>query len=125
MCVKPMEGEIIKIYHNPKCSKSRCGLAVLKESNKDYEVIDYMKHPLTESALRDIIAKLGIAPMDLVRTKESVWKEQFKEQPLTDDQIIAAMLEYPQLIERPIVVMKDKAIIGRPTERIIEFVTSF
>ncbi|AMD86246.1 arsenate reductase [Capnocytophaga haemolytica] len=116
---------MIKIYHNPKCSKSRCGLAVLKESNKDYEVIDYMKHPLTESALRDIIAKLGIAPMDLVRTKESVWKEQFKEQPLTDDQIIAAMLEYPQLIERPIVVIKDKAIIGRPTERIIEFVTSF
>ena len=111
---------MIKIYHNPRCSKSRCALDVLKSSEKDFEVIDYMKNTPTEIELKEIISKLNIKPIELVRTKESIWKENFHSKSLTDEEIIEAMLEYPQLIERPIVISGEKAVIGRPTEKIEE-----
>lgn len=111
---------MIKIYHNPKCSKSRCAFDVLKASGKQYEVVDYMKNPLAENELKTIIAKLGIEPIALVRVKEVVWKEKFKDKILTDKQIIQAMLEYPQLIERPILTDGNKAVIARSPEKIAE-----
>lgn len=111
---------MIKIYHNPKCSKSRCAFDALKASEKQYEVVDYMKNPLTGSELKTIIAKLGVEPIALVRVKEAVWKEKFKDKILTDEQIIQAMLEYPQLIERPILIDEDKAVIARSPEKIAE-----
>ena len=113
---------MIQIYHNPKCSKSRCGLELLKDSGKEYQVFDYLKEGITADEIKGLLAKLQLKPIELVRTKEAIWKEQFSNAPLTDDQIIAAMVQYPKLIERPIVVVGDKAVIGRPTEKINEII---
>lgn len=111
---------MIKIYHNPRCSKSRQGLEIIKESGKEYEVIEYLKEPLTADALKEILKLLNIKPIALVRKNEKIWKEKYKaqEKDLSDDDIIDAMLEEPKLIERPIVVNEDKAVIGRPPEDI-------
>lgn len=111
---------MIKIYHNPRCTKSRQGLALLEEAKVTFETIKYLDTPLTKTELEEIIAKLNIKPLQLVRKNEAIWKEQFKGKELSDDAIIDAMLEFPKLIERPIVVNGDKAVIGRPTESISE-----
>lgn len=109
---------MIKIYHNPRCSKSRQGLKYLEDKKVDFKVIQYLKEDFTLEELKAIIQKLGVKPMELVRTKESIWKENYKDKDLNDDQIIAAMVENPKLIERPIVVNNDKAVVARPTEDI-------
>lgn len=111
---------MIKIYHNPRCSKSREGLCSLQDQNLEIEIRNYVQNPLTYNELKDIIKLLNIKPIDLVRTKETLWKEQFKNLQLTDEQIIEAMITYPQLIERPIVVNGNKAVIARPTSKIAE-----
>lgn len=108
------ENRMIKIYHNPRCSKSREGLSILEESGKEFEIIDYMKSNVSESQLIEIIQKLKLNPIDLVRKNEEIWKVNFKDKKLTDKQIIKAMSENPKLIERPIVISGNKAIIGRP-----------
>ena len=113
---------MIQIYHNPKCSKSRCALELLKESNKAYQVVDYLKEGISKEQIKELLTKLQLSPIELVRTKENVWKEYFKGKTLTDEQIIEAMVQYPQLIERPIVVVGDKAVIGRPTEKINDII---
>lgn len=105
---------MLKIYHNPRCSKSREGLAILEDSGIEFEIIDYMKSPFSEIELKELIKKLGINPIDLVRKNEEIWKQNFKDKNLTDNQIIKAMKENPKLIERPIVVNGSKALIGRP-----------
>ena len=105
---------MIQIYHNPRCSKSREGLTLLEESGKDFEVIHYMQEPLEKENLKKIILTLKMDPIDLVRKNETVWKENYQDKSLTDDQILDAMVQNPQLIERPIVVNGDKAVIGRP-----------
>lgn len=105
---------MITIYHNPRCSKSREGLQIVAQSGKDFTVINYIKEPLTVNELKDLIALLGITPIDLVRKGESIWKEQFKGKTLSNDQIIQAMVDYPRLMERPVVVHGKNAIIGRP-----------
>lgn len=105
---------MIQIYHNPRCSKSREGKQILEESGKEFEIMEYMKDSLSVKELKDLIGKLGIQPMDLVRKNETIWKEKFKGKDLSDDQIIKAMHEFPNLIERPIVVNGNKAVIGRP-----------
>ncbi|OIQ23965.1 arsenate reductase (glutaredoxin) [Lacinutrix sp. MedPE-SW] len=109
---------MIKIYHNPRCSKSRQGLAVLETSNKEFEVVKYLNDNIGEKELTSIIKKLGIEPIDLVRKNESIWKENFKGKALSNDAIISILVKHPKLIERPIVVNNDKAVIGRPTELI-------
>ncbi|MGV6846478.1 MAG: arsenate reductase (glutaredoxin) [Lutibacter sp.] len=106
----------MKIYHNPRCSKSRQGLAILEESNNPFEVIKYLDKPFAETELTELIKLLGIKPLDLVRKNESIWKEKFKNKNLSDKDIIEAMVNYPKLIERPIVVNGNKAVIGRPPE---------
>ena len=113
---------MITIYHNPKCSKSRCGLELLKDSGKEYQIVDYLKKGISKDELKNLLAKLQMSPIELVRTKENIWKELFKGKTLTDDEVIEAMIQYPQLIERPIVIVGDKAVIGRPTERIKEII---
>lgn len=105
---------MLKIYHNPRCSKSREGLQILEESKIDFEVIKYLDNPPSVKELTDLIQSLNISPIQLVRKGESIWKEQFKGKELTDSQIIQAMLDYPKLIERPIVVKDNEAVIGRP-----------
>lgn len=105
---------MIKIYHNPRCSKSREGLSILEESGKKFEVIDYMKIHVSENELSELIQKLNINPIDLVRKNEEIWKQDFKDKNLNDQQIIQAMAKNPQLIERPIVIKGSRAVIGRP-----------
>ncbi|CAL2064699.1 arsenate reductase (glutaredoxin) [Tenacibaculum sp. 190524A05c] len=109
---------MIKIYHNPRCSKSRQGLAILEESGKDFTVVKYLDDQLTKEELTEIIQLLAISPMELVRKNEKIWKENYKGKDLSDSEIITAMIENPKLIERPIVVNKSKAIVGRPPENI-------
>jgi len=109
---------MIKIYHNPRCSKSRQGLAIVEASGKPFTTVLYLKDLLTEKELRTIIEYLKCKPLDLVRKNESIWKEQFKGKTLSDDEIVSALAKFPKLIERPIVVVGEKAVIGRPPEEI-------
>lgn len=113
---------MIKIYHNPRCSKSRLGLSLLEELGVNVEVVKYLNQPLSASELSGILEKLNYKPIELVRKNEKIWKEQFKGKDLTDAQIVQAMVDYPKLIERPIVVNGDKAVVGRPTEKIKEII---
>ncbi|MBZ9786058.1 arsenate reductase (glutaredoxin) [Psychroflexus sp. CAK57W] len=109
---------MIKLYHNPRCKKSREGLAILEASGKDFEIIKYLEDIPSKSDIESILDKLKISPIDLVRTQEKIWKENFKGKTLSDSDLINALHEYPKLIERPIVVNENKAVIGRPPENI-------
>lgn len=113
---------MITIYHNPRCTKSRQGLEVLEKSGKKFQVIKYLEDISTDKELSEIISLLGIKPIDLVRKNETVWKENYKGKNLSDQDIIKAMIENPKLIERPIVINGNQAVIGRPTERILEII---
>ncbi|WP_460219046.1 arsenate reductase (glutaredoxin) [Psychroserpens sp. MEBiC05023] len=113
---------MINIYHNPRCSKSREGLALLENSGKDFEVIKYLDEPISEEQLKSIVNTLGVKPLELVRTNEAIWKSEYKEKTLTDSQIIKAMTVHPKLIERPIVINGKKAIIGRPPIKILDII---
>lgn len=115
-------GEMIKVYHNSRCSKSRCALAYLDEQNVKYEVVEYLKDVPSKAELMEIIGMLDIKPEALIRKGEPDFKENFKGKMLTDDQWVDAMIQFPKLIERPIVIKNNKAVIARPTERIDELV---
>lgn len=111
---------MIKIYHNPRCRKSREGLELLKKSGKDFEVVKYLENIPTKEELRSVLSCLGISPENLVRKNEAIWKENYRGKLLSDEEILEAMVLYPKLIERPIVIKGNKAIIGRPPESINE-----
>ncbi len=113
---------MITIYHNARCKKSREGLELLKDSKKDFKIVEYLKDPISEEDLKSILTKLKMSPIDLVRKNESIWKSNFKDKQLSDQDIIEAMLSHPKLIERPIVVNDNKAVIGRPSENILEII---
>tara|TARA_R110001583_G_scaffold31233_3_gene107052 strand:+ start:3180 stop:3518 length:339 start_codon:yes stop_codon:yes gene_type:complete len=106
----------MKIYHNPRCSKSRQGLEILEKSKLKFETIKYLDTPISKKELEEIIKLLKIAPIDLVRKNEALWKENYKGKTLTDDALINVLVENPKLIERPIVINNGKAVIGRPPE---------
>jgi arsenate reductase len=109
---------MIKIYHNPRCRKSREGLQILEKSGKDHEIILYLEKVPSKEELQNVIRQLRISPEKLLRKNEAIWKDNFKGKKLTDDEIIDAMIQFPKLIERPIVINGDKAVIGRPPELI-------
>lgn len=111
---------MIKIYHNPRCRKSREGLAFLENSGKEFEVLKYLEDIPTKNELREVVDCLGIAPEYLVRKNEAIWKEKYKGKLLSDEEVLDAMLTYPKLIERPIVIFNGKAVIGRPLDNINE-----
>tara|TARA_B110000902_G_scaffold229768_1_gene270775 strand:- start:4 stop:345 length:342 start_codon:yes stop_codon:yes gene_type:complete len=113
---------MIKIYHNPRCSKSREGLAVLENSKKEFEIVKYLDAVPSKEELTEIIRLLDISPMLLVRKNEKIWKENFKGKELSDAEIIIAMVQNPKLIERPIIINNKKAIIGRPSENILTII---
>jgi len=117
-----MSGENIKIYHNPRCTKSREALHLLHEKGVDPIIEDYMKLGLETQELKTILKKLGIKAVDLVRTNEPVYKLEYKDKAdkMTEDDWIAAMIKEPKLMERPIIIRGDKAIIARPTENLLE-----
>ncbi|MBS4050450.1 MAG: arsenate reductase (glutaredoxin) [Methylomonas sp.] len=110
----------VKIYHNPRCSKSRETLKLLEEKGIQPDVVEYLKHPPTTEELTDILNKLGLQPRQLMRTQEAEYKENgLDDKSLSDAELIAAMIRIPKLIERPIVLANDKAAIGRPPENIL------
>jgi arsenate reductase (glutaredoxin) len=111
---------MIQIYHNPRCTKSREGLEELKTINQPYKIIKYLENPLTKEELTDLLKKLNYKPLELIRTKEKIWIENYKNKNLSDDAIIEAMILNPKLIERPIIVNGNKAIVARPKEKIKE-----
>lgn len=113
---------MIKIYHNPRCSKSREGVSILEKSKKDFEIIKYLEETLTEKELTNIISLLKVSPIQLVRKSEKIWKENYKGKELSDSEIIKAMVKNPKLIERPIAIKGDQAVIGRPPSNILELV---
>jgi len=113
---------MIKIYHNPRCSKSRQGLEILENSGKEFETVKYLDTIPSEEELKEIINLLNISPIDLVRKNEKIWKEEYKGKELSDTEVIKAMVKNPKLIERPIVISGNKAVIGRPPETIKEII---
>jgi arsenate reductase len=108
---------MIQIYHNSRCGKSRECLAFLEDSGKEFEIIKYLDDVPTFDELKSIIKKLDIKPLELVRQKEKIWIENFKNATMSDDEIIQAMISNPILIERPIVINGEKAVIARPLEK--------
>ena len=112
----------MKIYHNPRCTKSRQALALLQENGVEPQVVEYLKDLLTKEGLSELIGFLGIEPLALVRKNEAVWKEQFKGKELSDKEVIKAMVENPKLIERPIVVKQKKAVLGRPPQNVLQLI---
>jgi len=100
--------------------KSRAGLKLLEDTGKDFQIINYLETIPSKSELKEIIAILKLQPIELARKNESVWKENFKNKTLSDDEIIDIMIKYPKLIERPIVINGNKGVVGRPTKKILE-----
>jgi arsenate reductase len=108
------------IYHNPKCSKSRQTLGLLTENNVNTNIIEYLKTPLINSQIKTLLTQLNFSsPRDLMRQKDDLYKElNLANTELSDEQLIQAMANNPKLIERPIVVINNKAVLGRPPENI-------
>ncbi len=111
------------IYHNPRCSKSRQTLALLEERGIEPAIVKYLEETPSAEELKSVLAKLGISARDLLRKKEAEYKEAgLDDTSLNEDQVIAKMIEFPRLIERPIVIKGDAARIGRPPESVLEIV---
>lgn len=108
----------MKIYHNPRCTKSRQTLQLIRDAGIEPEIVEYLNDVPTEAELKELVAMLGIKTYDLLRRGEADFKENFKGKDLSDDEWIAAMVKYPKLIERPIVVKQKKAVLGRPPENV-------
>jgi len=110
----------MKIYHNPRCGKSRQTLALLEEKGNSPEVIRYLDTPPSKIELKEILQKLNISAEDLVRKKEKLFKDHFKGKEFDEDAWLNLLVENPKLIERPIVINGNKAAIGRPPELVLE-----
>ena len=109
------------LYHNPRCSKSRQTLSIMNENNVNIKIIEYLKDPPTVKELEDISKKLAIPPMDFIRKKEPAFMELgLNKYNFSDSQLCAIMSKNPKLIERPIVIRGENAVIGRPPENVIE-----
>lgn len=110
------------ILHNSRCGKSRDAVKVLEDSGKEFIIREYLKDPLSKDELKDILNKLQLNPIDIIRTNEEDWKVNFKGKDLSDDQILNALIEYPKLLQRPIIVDDKNGVVGRPTELVNEFI---
>lgn len=114
----------ITIWHNPKCSKSREVMEILQENKCEAEVVKYLEEKPDEKQIKAILKMLGITPRELMRTKEDIYKELNLKDETDDEALIEAMAKHPKLIERPIIIKGNRAIIGRPVEKIAEFLNS-
>ncbi len=112
----------MKIYHNPRCSKSRQTLQLIKDAGAEVEIIEYLNTVPSAEELKTILMKLNLSPKDILRKGEAVYKEKFKTSNFNDDEWIKVMIEYPKLIERPIVVKGNKAVLGRPPENALDLI---
>ncbi|MDP3462161.1 MAG: arsenate reductase family protein [Bacteroidales bacterium] len=113
---------MIRIYHNPRCRKSRAGLEFVKLLNQPYEIIDYLKNPLSEEDLTELISFLGIKPHDLLRKQEAFYKDELKGKNISQKEMIEIMTANPTLIKRPIVVVNKKAVWADPPENILNII---
>jgi arsenate reductase len=109
---------MIQIYHNPRCGKSRNALTYLEQQETEIEIIKYLDNPPNYETLLQILQTLNFKPIDLVRQKETIWTDQYKNKNLNDSQIIDAMVTHPILIERPIIIKGNKAVLGREIDKI-------
>jgi arsenate reductase len=108
---------MIEIWHNSRCSKSRAAFNYLKDKNIEFRVIEYLKKPPTKEELQEVLNKLNMKPSELIRSKEAIYKE-LKLKEASQDELLEAMVNYPKLIERPIVLNSNKAVVARPLELI-------
>ncbi len=109
----------MKIYHNPRCTKSRQSLALLRENNTEPEVIEYLKTPPTAPVLYDLLKKLGLTAHEILRTKEAEYTAAGLSPESTEAEILTAIVANPVLLERPIIVKGNRAVIGRPPENVL------
>ncbi len=111
--------QTITLFHNPRCSKSRGALELLTARGANVEVVEYLKTPPSRATLATLVAKLGIDADELVRRGEDVFKAEYAGRTLSHDEALDAMAKHPILIERPIAVAGDRAVVGRPPERVL------
>ena len=109
---------MLTIYHNPRCTKSRQTLERIREAGQEPQIVEYLKDIPTAEELKALLSKLGIGPQELLRKGEAIYKEQYKGKELSDEEWVEAMITHPKLIERPIVVKGDEAVLGRPPENV-------
>jgi arsenate reductase len=112
----------MQIYHNPRCSKSRQTLSILEENGIKPDIILYLQDAPTRAALSAVLEKLGMQPSQIIRKGEQIYKENFKGKKLTEAEWLDALVKYPKLIERPIVIKGDKAVLGRPPENVLDLI---
>lgn len=113
---------MLTIYHNPRCSKSRQTLALIEENNQEVSIVEYLKTPLKKVEIKSLLSALNVSPIEMMRTKEAEFKEQ-NLKGADDNTLITAMENTPKLIERPIVVKGNKAVIGRPPENVLSLIS--
>jgi arsenate reductase (glutaredoxin) len=113
---------MVEIWHNPGCSKSRQALALLQERGVEPRVVKYLEEPPTRERLVEVLALLGLEPSELVRKQEKAFAELGLGSVTDRDRFIAAMVDHPILIERPVVIASNRAVVGRPPERVLELV---
>lgn len=111
---------ILKIYHNPRCKKSREGLNYLQSKTNNYTIVEYLKEGLSPEQMKEILLKTNLKPIDLVRTEEEVFKKELKGKKFTDAEWIDIIIENPKLLKRPVVIGSLKAVIAQPAEKIEE-----
>ena len=115
---------MITIYHNPRCSKSRQTLALIEEKGVAPEIVLYLDSPLNEATITELLGKLEMSARDVIRKGEDAYKENnLSNTALSEAELIQAMVTYPKLLERPIVVKGDKAVMGRPPENVLKLLT--
>ncbi|MCK5846572.1 MAG: arsenate reductase (glutaredoxin) [Bacteroidales bacterium] len=110
-----------KIYHNPRCKKSRAGLKYMEDKNVELDIIQYLKTPLSVEELSDIFVKLNNKPSEMIRKQEAIYKSDFKGKSFNEDEWIRIIAQHPKLLNRPIVIGKHKAIWGDPADNLDEF----
>ena len=114
---------VYKIFHNPRCSKSRQTLKLLEDNNCEIEIINYLEIDLNVLLIKDTLEKLSLKPRDILRKSEQDYKDNnLKREDLSDNELINYMIKYPKLIERPIVIKEDRALLGRPPENVLELI---
>ena len=110
---------MLKIYHNPQCKKSREGLQFLRDAGKPFEIVEYLKYPLTEKQFEKLLAKLNKKPVEVIRTQEEYYKKNLKGKKFNDHEWITIILQNPRLLQRPIIEKEYRAVIGNPVGNIV------
>ena len=110
----------MKILHNPRCRKSRETLQIIEDKGVKVEIVKYLEQPPSSEELKAIVAKLGCSVTDIIRKGESIYKDEFKGKEIDEEEWFTILSENPKLIERPIVIKQNKAIVGRPPENVLE-----